>query len=84
MSTRGRVAVVAQQHIGFEQRRVLILFRSPQPDEFPDRGRALLKTVREAGGVPGEVHLGEERHFDRRVGGARERSMPTRVRAKRF
>ena len=40
--------------------------------------------MRQTGRVPGEVHLGEERHLDRRVGGARERAVPSGIRAERF
>src|SRR5262249_55213166 len=77
------VTVAAQQQIGLEERCVLILFRRPHPDEFLDRRRASSKTVRQTGRVPGEVHLREQRHLDRRVGSARERTVPAGVRAER-
>ena len=62
---------------------MLILFRRPHADEFLDRRWAASKTMRQPGRVPGEVHLREQRRLDRRVGSAREWTMPAGVRAER-
>src|SRR5262249_3125136 len=50
---RGVIPGVRQQEIALEERRVLILFRRPDPYELPDRIRALREAGSEGGGIPG-------------------------------
>ena len=60
-----------------------ILLRGPDADELLDRARAALETAREAGGVPGQVHLGQQRRLDRKVGGRGQRRPLDGVRPER-